>query len=183
MIQMLIVGYCYGIIRANHLDGYSHLLFDAALQVHRWLDAESATVPLPPDEGTSVEVGDTSNWHSAAACVTDARWPFTTIAPLRAIGSGLRAALNWTVPSPCPLAAPATVSHPASGAAVHWHSRSVLTVTLSVAPLAGTVEATLPIVTAHLASVDGAVEVTAFAPQPAVTSKSGNIAHVRTRSG
>ena len=29
---VLTVGYVYGIVRANRLDGYSHLLFDAALQ-------------------------------------------------------------------------------------------------------------------------------------------------------
>jgi hypothetical protein len=44
---LLTVGYLYGIIRANRLDGYSHLLFDASLL---GLYAAHLFRPLPADE-------------------------------------------------------------------------------------------------------------------------------------
>jgi hypothetical protein len=134
-----------------------HDAFDEAVHAHRALDAPTWTLPLPPLAGNSAEVGETSNRHSAAACVTADRWPLMTMPPLRAIGSGLGAALNCTVPSPCPFAPPLTLSHDVSGAALHWHSRAALTVMLPLPPVAGMVDVALPTVSAHFASCVGDV--------------------------
>lgn len=84
------------------------------------------------------------------------RAPLTTIPPSRATGSGLGAAVKCTVPSPWPLFA-LTLSHAASGAAVHWHSRAAETVMLPLPPAAGIVAPALPTVRAHLLTVEGGV--------------------------
>ena len=140
----------------------------AAVHVHFWLDALTWTVPLPPDIPKSAEAGDSSNLHSPAAWLTTARCPATTIPPLRVTGSELAAALNCTVPSPCPLPPDMTLNHSASVDAVHWHSRAAATVTLPLPPPAGIVEPGLPTVTEHLDSAEGEVTVLVSDPHAAM---------------
>lgn len=147
-----------------------HGAADVAVHEHLALDAATSTVPAPPAEPNSVEPGRTSKRHSAGACVTDARSPFTTTLPLLETGSAFGAALTCTVPSPCPARSPFTVNQLASVDAVHWHSRAAVTVSVAVAPLAGNVEPRPATVSAHLDTLDGDVAVTPLAPHPAANA-------------
>jgi hypothetical protein len=77
--------------------------------------------------------------------------------PVRETGSLLTVAVNSTLPSPWPLDPFVMLSHPTSGCAVHWHSRSVFTVIDPVPPDAGTVEPGASNATEHFALADGDV--------------------------
>lgn len=92
---------------------------DEAVHVQRELEARTLTLPEPPVWAKDAEESDSSNRHSAAACVTCARWPFTITPPLRATGSPFAVALNWTAPSPWPLVPAVMLSQFTSGWAVH----------------------------------------------------------------
>jgi hypothetical protein len=100
----------------------------------------------------------------------------TTIAALRGDGSAFALALNATVPGPCPDAPAVIFSHAPSALAVHWHSRSVLTVMEPAPPPAGRVEGFAEVVTAHFAVVEGAVDVVAVDPQPAAPAAAASSA-------
>lgn len=144
-----------------------HDSLEVAFHAHIPLDAPTWTVPVPPSAGKSASSGDTSNRHSAAACVIGDRSPLTTTPPVRVTGSGFAAASKRTVPSPWPLAAPVTLSQFASADAVHWHSRAALTETLPLPPPAGIVDVALPTVRSHRDTVVGAATVLVDDPHAA----------------
>jgi hypothetical protein len=105
-----------------------HSLSDDAFQVQSALDACTSTLPVPPVSGKLPDDVLRRMVHSAAACEMAGCWSFTAIVPRRVMGSVLAATTYSTDPSPWPLDEPLMVSQPASLAADHAHSRSVLIV-------------------------------------------------------
>jgi hypothetical protein len=139
---------------------------DEAVQVHRLLDARTSTRPDPPSWGKVALPSPSENEHSPAACVTSMRRSLRITAPRRTAGSGLDAAANSTVPSPCPFAPARIVSHAPSVDADQAHSRAADTVMVPTPPCAGTLPPPF-VVTAQRVIVVGDVTVLDDDPQPA----------------
>jgi hypothetical protein len=111
---------------------------DSVLHVQRSLEARTPILPDPPSPGNEADVASSAIEHSPAACVRSARCPFTTTAPRRTTGSGLRTVASSTVPLPCPLAPDLMLSHDDSVDADHAHSRAADTATVAEPASAGT---------------------------------------------
>src|SRR5690242_16179182 len=86
--------------------------------------------------------------------------------PVRATGSPFAAAVNSTVPLPCPDRPAVMLSHGSLTSAVHEHSRSAFTGIAPPPPPAGRGAAGVSNVTAHLVIVEGDVDVVPDAPHP-----------------
>lgn len=111
---------------------------DTTLQVQRLLDACTWTIRPPPSAPKDAARSAGSTRQGAAACDISVRSPLATIAPVRVTGSVFAEARYWSVPSPWPLFPDVMLNHPLSAVALHWHSRSVRTLTAPVPPSAGT---------------------------------------------
>jgi hypothetical protein len=70
------------------------------------------------------------------------------------------------------------LSHAPSAVALHWHSRSVLTVTDAVPPFAGKVEADASAVTPHFDRLVGVVSVVPDAPHATTANDAVTIAAI-----
>lgn len=116
-----------------------HESLDVAVHGHKELEARPSTRPDPPSGVKLAELVASVMSQVPASCVISARCPFTTRAPRRDAGSGLRAAANSTIPSPWPLCPDLTDNHPLSAEAVQVHSRVAAIATVPVPPLAGTI--------------------------------------------
>jgi hypothetical protein len=92
-----------------------HSASELAVHVQSGLDARRSAVPLPPVCGNEAELLPSSYLHSPAAWVICARRPLTITPPVRATGSLFDDALNWTEPSPCPVAPAVMLSQDTSG--------------------------------------------------------------------
>ena len=143
---------------------------DEAVQVQSALDARTSTLAVPPPWPKDAALFPSVKRHWAAACVTCARDPFSMMPPLRATGSPLAAAVNSTVPFPCPERPAVMLSQGTSDSAVHWHSRSVLTGIAPLPPSAGTAAAGASKLTAHLGNVEGDEKVLPDDPHAASVS-------------
>src|SRR5205814_1170960 len=104
-----------------------------AVQLH---PAPVVTVkdPVPPDDGSDCEIGESAYVHGAAACVTVNVCPPTVIVPVRALVALLAATLNVTVPLSVPLGVPVTVTQLTPLVAVQLHPAPVVTVKDPVPP-------------------------------------------------
>jgi hypothetical protein len=99
--------------------------------------AVTATVSLPPEEGTDAVVGLIENeqpcdWTTVIDC------PATVSVPERD-GPVVEAIANATEPGPVPVAPAVTVIHESCAAAVHGHPPVVVTVSVRVPPEGSTV--------------------------------------------
>src|SRR5207244_12052607 len=98
----------------------------------------------------------TVNAHGAASCVMPICWSPTLMVPLRTPGSAFVATLKEMVASPCPVAELPSCIHPLAAAALHWHSRLVDTVSVTLPPASANGVGVAAAVTAHF-TVEGDV--------------------------
>ena len=98
------------------------------------------TETLPPLAPTGAVAALRSNRHGAASCEMVTLWSLTTTIAERLAACGFDAIVATTDESPCPDAGD-TFTHEALLDAVQLHSRLAPTVTLTVPPLAGTLDA------------------------------------------
>ena len=118
----------------------SHEAAVEAVHVHVGADAVTPTCPVPALAPTDWLVADTVKVHgAAAACDTVNGRPATESVPLRGVGSGFAATVNWTAAVPVPVPPPVMVTHVAALVAVHAHvPADAVTVTTPDAPVAAT---------------------------------------------
>jgi hypothetical protein len=101
--------------------------------------AVTLTVRLPPFAPTCAVDAFNSKRHGAGSCEMVTRWSLTTTAAERAAAWGFDWIVATRAESPWPEAGE-TLIHDASLDAVQLHSRAAPTVTLTVPPVAGTLD-------------------------------------------
>jgi hypothetical protein len=138
-----------------------HPASEAALHVQAGEVAVTLTFMWPPTAGASPFDGVTVNAHGAGSCVTSIDALLTVSVPRRVDGSTLGATRNAIVPSPCPLPPEVIDSHGALLAAVHVHSRFVVTVAVPAPPAYGAEVIDVDTDAAHLSPLGATVEIDA----------------------
>jgi hypothetical protein len=93
---LLAVGYLYGIVRANQLNGYSHLLFDAALL---GLYAARLFNTLPTSAAAAHEMRFGCSYHGWPLCPSFRGRTSVEVVGLRGNVSSLPPA-DWGTPHP-----------------------------------------------------------------------------------